>query len=153
MSCEICGAGISEEEFIIMQKRKVIMLNKRYIESMTRALKTLKKLRIKKDKDRLDNLYILFTMIAMMRSSIEGWHKWCNIQKMYQVFEKKEDLEKLVNEMAETVTKWIRMDIDATNVAIKSMEQDTIKSATKIKKKKKKKVGSKPESKTTMYVA
>jgi len=150
MSCKECQ-HISMEEMILIQKRKVIAMNKSYVKSLEHALKTLKGLRDKKNKDRLDYTFILVSMISIMKSSIQGWIKWCNIERMHEIFDTKEEIEKLVNEMNEIVTKWIRMDIDVTNNCIRRMEQDTIKDAVKTKKRRKKKT--KSDSKTTMYVA
>lgn len=150
MSCQTCK-NISMEEAILMQKRKIIMMNKAYIKSLETALETLKKIKSKKDKDRLDYTFILVSMISIMKSSIEGWIKWCSIQKMHEIFDTKEELEKFVNTMEKIVVKWVQMDIDITNSCINKMEQDSIKDAVKSKKRKKKKKSL--ETKTTMYVA
>jgi len=150
-SCKECQHVVSIEEMILIQKRKVIAMNKSYVEGLKRALKTLEELRDKKDKDRLDYTFVLVSLISIMKSSVTGWIKWCNIERMHDIFETKEEIKNLIEKMDEIVVQWVKMDIDITNNCIKKMERETIKDAIKSKKKKKQK--SKAETKPTMYVA
>lgn len=151
--CETCQSqSLNMEEFIIRKKREAIKTNKRYIEAIRRALKILEKLMDEKNKDRLDYSYIIGSMVNLMRGSLNGWNKWCNIEKMHDNFGNKEEMEKLVNEMSIIVINWLNMDIKVTNGYIEKMEQETIKDAVKSSKKKKKS-SKKSSKKATMYVA
>ena len=152
--CETCQSQtISAEEFIIMRKREAAISNKRYVAAIKRALKILEELTNKKNKDRMDYSYFIASMINLMRGSLNGWNKWCNIEKMHDNFETNEDMEKLSNEMYKIVFNWLNMDIKITNECIKKLEQETIKDAVKSSKKKTKKKRTKSKDKTTMYVA
>jgi len=153
--CETCQSQtLNVEEFIIMKKREAIISNKRYVAAIKRALKVLEKLMKKKNKDRMDYSYIMASMINLMRGSLNGWNKWCNIEKMHDNFETKEEMEVLINKMEKVTIDWLNMDIEITNTCIEKMEQETIKDAIKSKKKKRtKKKITKSKDKSTMYVA
>lgn len=110
------------EDMIRMQKQQMINANKGYVKSLEKALKTMKELMDKKDKDRLDYAFILVSMVFIMKSSVEGWSKWCNITKLQDIFDNKEEMEKTITEMLKIVTKWIQMDIDVTKKTMKNIE-------------------------------
>jgi len=134
---EIPIQQISMEEMILIQQRKIIHINNNYIKNLEKGLKTLKKLMEKKDRDRLDNAFILVSMITIMKASIDGWIKWCNVQKMQDIFEDEKLLKEFVDTIMELVVKWITADIDITRKNIKDIEKDMIAKAMKITKTKK----------------
>ena len=124
MSCETCQSIPSIEERLDALKKRIILANSDYVASLKKSLKDLKKLMEKKNRDRLDNTLILFSMVSLMKGSIEGWIKWCNVQKIHEEFDNNEKLEVLINEMSELVFKWIETDIRTTEEEIKRLEKE-----------------------------
>lgn len=136
---------VSMEEYLAMQTKKSIMMNKQYVGSLKKALEQINKLMAEKDKDRLDYALILLSIITLMSNSCQGWGKWCNVVKLNEIFETKEDFAKVADKMLKLMEKWIQIDIDTTGKQIKTMETKTTKKPHKKSRKSK--------SKKTSYVA
>lgn len=132
---------------IRIQRQQMIEGQKRYIQNLEKALERLQEAVNKKDKDRLDNIYIVVSMVSLMKGSIEGWLKWCGIEQLYEIFGRDKDLDKTVNDMSKVVKKWIELDIKLTKIQNKKLKEEI---TTEVKTKKKTK---KREKKKTSYVA
>lgn len=147
MACESCDnqqvQQISLEQYLEIQKNKIVAMNKEYVKNFKNALKKLQTMMERKDKDRMDYAVLLVSIISLMNSSCQGWAKWCTVVKLNEIFKNKEDLKKIIEKMLQLTKDWIQIDIDITEKQINDIK-------TKEKKSDKKSIKSK---KSTTYVA
>ena len=127
------------EDYLAMQTKKSIMINKQYVNSLKKALKELKKLLDEENKDRMDYALILISIITLMNNSCQGWARWCNIVKLNEIFKSKEEFAEVTNKMLKLMEQWIKFDIAVTGKQVKTMESEITKKPSKKSKKSKRK--------------
>jgi hypothetical protein len=89
-------------------------LNINWVERSEQTLEELKKLREKKDQDRLDRVRALRFSFMALGQSLAGWMQWVNSPEVMSNFTK-EELEEMSQTIISMVEKFIEYDIEITD--------------------------------------
>ena len=84
------------------------------MERSEKTLEELRKLREKKDQDRLDRVRIMRFAFMALGQSLAGWMQWVNSPEVMSNFTK-EELEEMSQTILSMVEKFVEYDIEITN--------------------------------------
>lgn len=113
---------ITQEEALELAKREGILRNKAYVKQMQDIIDFVENIEKEPKKDRLDYIYLLNQLLAVMSGSVKAWQQWSNIYNMQQAFSLKE-LEDLYPKIKAIAKAWIDLDIEITMKKTNEVEE------------------------------
>jgi hypothetical protein len=93
-------------------------MTERWIEYCVEALKRIRELSEKEDKDRLEQLRSIKISLSFLINSLSGWTIWVNNPNAMANFSEKE-LEEIERQLASFATAFIEYDIKTTKLGLK----------------------------------
>jgi len=89
-------------------------LNINWVDRSQKSLDQLRELRVKPDKDRLDELRCMRFGLMLIGQSLAGWMQWVNSPEVMATFSK-DELQEMSNRILDMIEKFVEYDIEVTN--------------------------------------